>query len=231
MLAIRAAGIALSFALSIVFCRYGETKTSVPSDIYDLPELVAVQNRIYFLTHGLTAQVGVLPTDAFNKAVTVGGSYTTYFRDYLGWEIINFNYAFNRETELKQDLFRNFRAEVVNVGFGGVLDYVDYYVTTGIHYTPLYNKSLLFNRKVVRSETSFVIGGGGAKFHATGWRPVLSFGALFRFFTSVNQSLVFDIREHGYFEKDRGVQGLFAIGVGYTWQLGSAPRPSPEIER
>ncbi len=231
MSAMRTAVTAVSFLLSVFHCQHAEAKPSIPSDVYDLPELVAVQNRTYFLTHGLTAQVGALPTDAFNKAVTVGGSYTTYFRDYLGWEIINFNYAFNHETDLKKDLFRNFRAEVVNVGFGGVLDYVDYYVTTGLHYTPLYNKSLLFNRKVVRSETSLVVGAGGAKFHATGWRPVLSVGALFRFFTSANKSIVFDIREHGYFEQDRGIQGLFAISVGYTWQLGKAPHPPPEIEK
>ncbi|MBK8202686.1 MAG: hypothetical protein IPK68_10355 [Bdellovibrionales bacterium] len=112
-----------------------------PAVFYDLPKVVAVQNRTYFLNHDLTAQLGWLPSDAFNKGYTIGLSYTTFFSDYLGWEVVNANYSFNSETNLKKDLLNNFGAAVENVGFDGVLDFVTYYFTTNIVYTPLYTKA------------------------------------------------------------------------------------------
>jgi outer membrane beta-barrel protein len=205
-----------------------------PAAFYDLPKVVAVQNRTYFLNHDLTAQLGWLPSDAFNKGYTVGLSYTTFFSDYLGWEVVNANYSFNSETNLKKDLLNNFGAAVENVGFDGVLDFVTYYFTTNIVYTPLYTKSLLFNKHITRGEVSFVFGAGGANFDASGIRTLINAGLYLRFFTKADTSWKFDFRDFLYFEKSLGAVNSMSLMVGYSMQLGKPPvRPlsSEEIDK
>ena len=205
-----------------------------PESYYDLPKVVAVQNRTYYLNHDLTVNLGWLPSDAFNKGYTIGGSYTYFFSDYLGWEVANVNYSFNSETNLKKDLLENFGAAVENVGFGGILDYITYYITTNVVYTPLYTKSLLFNKRIVRGEVSFVFGGGGAGFDETGIRALITAGAYLRFFTAESTSWKFDFRNNVYFEKSLGAVNTISIMVGYSMQLGAPPAQpisSEELEK
>ena len=109
---------------------------------------MAVQNRPYYSLHDLTFSAGWLPSDAFNKGITFGASYTYFFKDYLAWEILNLNYSVNSETSLKQEM-ENLNIDITNEGFGGALDYMVAYATTNFIYTPFYNKSLLFNDKIV----------------------------------------------------------------------------------
>ncbi len=213
-------GCCLLLSLSILFTT-GSMASAAPAEkLYDLPKIVAVQNRSYFLNRDLNLQIGYLPSDAFNKGYTVGGSYTHFFSDYLGWEVVNANYSFNSETRLKKDLLENFQAEVANVGFGGVLDYIQWWALTSLVYTPLYTKSLLFNKDVVRGETSFVFGAGGAQFKATGMRPLISAGLYLRFFTRPDRSWRFDFRNNVYFEDSLGAVNTVSLMVGYSIQLG-----------
>lgn len=205
-----------------------------PEEFYDLPKVVAVQNRTYYLNHDLTVNLGWLPSDAFNKGYTIGTSYTYYFSDYLGWEVVNANYSFNSETNLKKDLLENFGAAVENVGFGGILDYIVYYFTSNIVYTPLYTKSLLFNKNIVRGEVSFVFGAGGAGFDETGIRALITAGAYLRFFTKEDTSWKFDFRNNVYFEKSLGAVNTISLMVGYSMQLGDPPKApimSEELEK
>ena len=204
-----------------------------PSEFYELPKVVAVQNRSYYLNQDLTVQAGWLPSDAFNKGYTLGLSYTTFFSDYLGWEVVNANYSFNSETNLKRDLLNNFGAAVENVGFDGILDFVTYYITTNIVYTPLYTKSLLFNKHITRGEVSFVFGLGGANFDTSGLRTLITAGLYLRFFTKPDTSWKFDFRNNLYFEKSLGAVNTISLMVAYSMQLGSPPpnlSSSEEIE-
>lgn len=189
-------------------------------DVYDLPKLVALQNRTYFINKSLTFNVGYLPIDAFNKGFIIGGSYSYYFTDFAAWEIVNANYSFNIETDIKHQL------EGLRIGVTGQntpwLDYVDWYATSNLVYTPLYNKSLLFNKSVVYSETSFVVGGGGAKFEFAGMRPIVGGGVMFQFFLNKTSSLKFDFRDYLYFNST-GANGILSLTVGYAMQLGDAP--------
>lgn len=213
-------GCCLLLSLSILFAAGSNASAAPAEKLYDLPKVVAVQDRSYFLNHDLNLQVGYLPSDAFNKGYTVGASYTHFFSDYLGWEVVNANYSFNSETRLKKDLLENFQAEVANVGFGGVLDYIQWWALTSLVYTPLYTKSLLFNKDVVRGETSFVFGAGGAQFKATGMRPLISAGLYLRFFTRPDRSWRFDFRNNVYFEDSLGAVNTVSLMVGYSMQLG-----------
>lgn len=199
---------------------------AAPENFYDLPKVVAVQNRSYYLNQDLTLQLGYLPSDAFNKGYSLGGTYTHFFSDYLGWEVLSGNFVINSETNLKKDLLNNFGAAVEAVGFGGVLDYITWYALSSAVYTPLYFKSLLFNKSVVHGQTSFVFGAGGANFHTTGIRPMVSLGMYFRFFTSPTRSLKFDFRNNVYFEQSQGAVNTISLMVGYSMQLGKDPKTS-----
>ena len=212
-------GCCLILSLSILLTT-ARASAAPAEKLYELPKIVAVQNRSYFLNRDLNLQIGYLPSDAFNKGYTIGGSYTHFFSDYLGWEVVNANYSFNSETRLKKDLLENFQAEVANVGFGGVLDYIQWWALTSLVYTPLYTKSLLFNKDVVRGETSFVFGAGGAQFKATGMRPLISAGLYLRFFTRPDRSWRFDFRNNVYFEDSLGAVNTVSLMVGYSMQLG-----------
>jgi outer membrane beta-barrel protein len=190
-------------------------------DPFDLPKLVALQNRAYLVNRALNFQLGYLPSDAFNKGVIIGASYAYYFTDFAAWEIVNANYSFNMPTDIKRDL------ESLNVGVSGrnapYLDYVNWYATTGLVYTPLYNKSLLFNKSVVYGETSFVVAAGPAKFEFAGIRPIVGGGLILQFFLDKTSSLKFDFRNYVYFNQT-GAQSFLHLAVGYSMQLGDAPK-------
>ncbi len=188
----------------------------VDTDVYDLPKTVAIQNRQYYVNHGLTFQAGYLPFDSFNKSILLGASYTYFFSDFFGWEIVNANYAINQDTGLKADLLDNFNAEV-----DGILDFPTYYLTTNIVYTPLYNKSLLFNQSVVQGDLSFVFGGGLINYDFAGIGGMAQLGFILRFFTDADESLKFDFRTVIPFGADQRVN--ISIIVGYSFQLGSPP--------
>ena len=103
------------FFLALTFCGFSVQAKKVPSKVYDLPDLVAIQDRDYYLSHDLTFNVGWLPSDAFNKYAVGGVSYTYFLEDYMAWEVVNVQYAFLFETDLKGALEDNFPLEVENV--------------------------------------------------------------------------------------------------------------------
>lgn len=191
-----------------------------PSSTYDLPKVVAVQNRAFHVARELTVQGGYLPSDAFNKGYALGGSYTNFFSDFLGWEIINASYVINSETNLKNDLLDCCSLQVENVGFDGALDYIQWYALSSVVYTPLYTKALLFNKQVVHGEVSFVGGAGGAKFKETGMRAMVSLGFYLRFFTRDDRSWKFEFRDNIYYEKSLGAVNSMALMVGYSFHYG-----------
>jgi outer membrane beta-barrel protein len=190
-------------------------------DAYDIPKLVAVQKRAFQSSHnGLTLEMGYLPIDAFNKGFILGAAYSYSLSDYTSWEVLNFVNSFNIETAIKGDL------EALKVGVTGAntpwLDYVDYYATTGLTYTPLYNKSLLFNKTVLQNDFTFVLDAGAAKFHFGGMNPVFGGGLILRYYLSPSSSLKFDFREQLFFTS-AGSNGVLSLILGYCFQFGSEP--------
>jgi outer membrane beta-barrel protein len=191
------------------------------SKVYDLPKVVAVQNRAYQIKNDWSFQVGYLPSDAFNKGITVGGSTTHFLTDYLGWEIVNANYSFNSPTRLKNDLLSCCEVDVRSSDVSRALDYVQWYALTNLIYTPLYTKALLFNRDIVRGEVSFVGGGGMAHFADMGKVPMASLGLYLRLFQGEENSWKFDFRNNVYFQKSIGAVNAISLMVGYSFHFGS----------
>lgn len=192
-------------------------------DVFDLPKLSPVQNRQYYLDHGLAFQLGYMPLNSFNKGINAGASYTYFLSDFVAWEVLNANYVLNQDTALKTDLKKTFITDIDDQKTE--LDFIQYMLTTNIIYTPLYNKSLLFNKTNVYGEISFVFGGGIANFDSAGAVGLVDLGTILRFFTAADKSLKFDIRVLiPLGTEDRAQEVNMNLAIVYEIQLGSPPK-------
>ncbi|NUN05290.1 MAG: hypothetical protein HUU57_05975 [Bdellovibrio sp.] len=147
---------------------------------YEVPQVAAVESKLFVPQRDLAVHLGVLPLDAFYKALTLGLSYTTQFQSYLGWEIINANAAF----------------------------------------TPIYSKSLFFNKDVLHSETSFVLGGGMVAFNSGESAPMFGGGAIFRVYKSRKFSYKFDGRLYYTSAAGKSSNFLLDLSVGLAFEFG-----------
>lgn len=107
----------------------------------------AVQNRQFSMAHEFGASFGTVPTDPFDKGITVGGSYAWHFNPMWAWEVVNFNWVFHVDTGLKKELEANF---AVNPSSIPVLDCLG---DSGIIFKPFYGKVALLNRLVTHLES------------------------------------------------------------------------------
>ena len=199
-----------------------QLQAQLPQESIEVPEVVAIQERSNFLSHDLSFNLGALPSDAFNKGVTFGVSYTYFLSPYSAWEVVDVNGNLNLETSLKTE-FEELNVDVENTALEGKLDPIRYIVTTSYVYTPFYSKSLLFNRSLVQSETSFLVGAGAVAFDSVPTQPLVNFGAYSRWFTSSSRSLKLGIKWNFHLDSNGSVQNFFHINFAYSMQLGSAP--------
>lgn len=184
-------------------------------DAYILPKVVAVENKHFEPKYDLTTQVGILPLDAFYKAVTGGFSYSYYFNSFLGWEILNAHYASVEDTGLKKDLLSNFSAKPV-----GILDSIQYMATTSLIYTPIYSKNLFFNQTLRYSSISFVGSLGTVGFTSKDNGILLGTGLIVRFFSTQKISYKFDTRLHYHTAKLKSSDLILGIVFGISYEFG-----------
>lgn len=189
--------------------------------LYDLPPAVAIQSRQYEMKHSVLGTVGYIPTDSFNRGFTFTGAYRYGLTNYLSWEVLSFTHVFNRETQVKKDLF-NLGVQVENVGLGGVLDYPRQIYMTGIHYSPMYSKSLFFNSKLVYSETSLFFGIGSLNFNQVGFKPMIAPGASARFYLSPDWAVSLYFRNYYYQDDNVGINGILDFGIGFEYRIGGS---------
>jgi outer membrane beta-barrel protein len=201
-------------------------------DVFDLPQAVAIQGRENVIDQSLALNVGHIPTDSFNRGFPVSLDYTYYFKPYLGWEVVHFAYNFNQETKLKND-FLALNVAVENIGFGGVLDYPKNIISSGLVYTPLYSKSLLFNRTLVFSETSLYAGVGSLVLNRVGHTPMLALGIQGRLYLSPKSAFRWYLREYIFKDLNLGVTLMTDLGIGFELQFdlfGGGRSAAEEVE-
>jgi outer membrane beta-barrel protein len=198
-------------------------------DVYDLPTPVAIQGRTNNIDQSVSLNFGYIPTDSFNRGFPLSFNYAYYFRPFLAWEVISFGYNFNRETQLKED-FRNLGVAVQNLGFGGQIDFPQNIIMSGIVYTPLYGKSLLFNKSLVHSETSFYLGAGSLVFSKVGHVPTLAPGIQGRYFITPQTAFRYYLRQYFFNDSQLGLTGITDIGFGIETQFELFSRKSSESE-
>lgn len=182
------------------------------TDAYDLPEVVVVENKMYHPVSDFGLHLGVLPMDAFYKAISLGANYNRVIGGAWAWEVLNFQGTFKQDTGLKEDLINNFSVKPT-----GILDHVKNYTTTSAVYTPIYGKNLFFNKTIVHSEIAFVFGGGVINFNSGDSAPMFGTGAQLRFFKSQNFSVKFDSRI--FFHMASNKSSNFLMDVGFTFSF------------
>lgn len=189
---------------------------AVPVKIYDSPKIVAVEPRLYNPRQDLSAQVGVLPLDAFYKGYTLGVSYTQSYSSAWSWEIANINLSSKSDTALRQDLLTNFQAAPK-----GYLDYINMFATTSAIYTPIYSKNLLFNDKILYGCFSFLASAGLVSFASGDTAPLLGGGVIFRTYHSPKYSSKFDGRIYAHMGSGKSSDLIMAISYGLSFEFGN----------
>lgn len=192
-------------------------------DVYDLPTPVAIQGRTNKIDQSFSISAGYIQSDSFNRSFPVAGTYSFYFTPYFAWEILSYSYNFNRETQLKEDI-KNLAGGVQNTGLGGVLDFPRHVVMSGVIYTPLYSKSLLFSKTLAHSDTGFYLGAGSMVFSELGHRPAIAMGIQTRYFLSSKSAVRLYLRQYLFNDTKLGLTGMTDIGLGYEAQLGLLSR-------
>lgn len=186
------------------------------ADAYDLPPVVAVQDRAYSVHKEITPHFGILPLDAFNKAMIFGASYTYGLSPQWSWEVLNASYATNISTNLKDQLINNFHVQPQ-----GVLDQANSMYTTQILYSPLYGKYLLFNNKVVPNELNLSLSGGVIDYKYAGVVPTFGPGLVQRFYISQDSSIKFDARVLYQVTDTQSSNIILYLTIGYSIHLDS----------
>jgi len=118
----------------------------------------AIQNRKFRMKHEINIAGGILPVNAFTKGITVGGGYTFHFTDAFAWEIVQFNYAFGVDTDLRKELLDNFQVQPTQI------ESINYFGSSNFVWKPFYGKFAAMNRGVVHVELAFLIGPTVARF-------------------------------------------------------------------
>ncbi len=127
-------------------------------------EPTAVQRAKYQMAHELRLAVGTLPMDAFQKGWSASLSYTLHLDPAWSWEILQVTGSLLTETSVMQELIDVFA--VPREDFAGPR----LMLTTGLEFSPVYGKQVLFNQNTVHE--GLLVGlYGGVLF---GDRPTLS---------------------------------------------------------
>lgn len=147
--------------------------------------------------HELSAGGGLYFRNDLNSTISTGGNYTYHFSEYHSWEILNFIFLSNRETQLRKE---------IKDKTGLVPDTEDnqFFLTTAYSLHPTYGKIAWFGSKILHFDLYFLIGGGVRKLAGKNLvKPAATGGAGFRFYLSQRLSLRLDARDLLFSEKQQ----------------------------
>jgi outer membrane beta-barrel protein len=169
-----------------------ESGSQISADFFSeslKPQIVAIQTRPQPLQKEISGYFSYLPMDHFNHYFAVGGSYTHYFNDYLGWEVANFSYMQNNSTGLEDALRGRYGA------VPETFDIIKYLVTTNVVYTPLFMKHLYREQEILWGDIALIGGVGVANLKDRGNVSAINMGAAVRFFTPGSVTYKLDLRQ------------------------------------
>jgi len=190
----------LSSSLTIAALSFLGASTARAGDELDEEQVAtyAVQSRLFRLGGELAVAGGILPMNAFDKGLTVGGSFTYHFNNVFAWEIINGSYIYKQlDTDLKTELVENFNANPTEIAA------LDLLLSSSLVLKPFYGKLALFNRRVIHMELSVPFGVAMGRYtnpQAYLFGPTA--GLLFHVFLSRHTSIRFDARENVFINRD-----------------------------
>lgn len=155
----------------------------------EVPRVVAITSRPYVLKQELSVYYAYLPLSHFNHFEFTGASYTHYFNDFFGWEVINAAAARSNPTGLESRLVNDFgvQADFQEDTFKAVF-------STSLVYTPIYLKHQVHQKGIRYGDTSFNLGAGRANLERFGFTNFVSFGFSNRFVGREGFNLKLDLR-------------------------------------
>ena len=174
----------------------------------------AVQSRLFRLGGELNVAAGVLPINAFDKGLTVGGSFTYHFSNAWAWEVINGAYVYKQlDTGLKTELLDNFQVQPTKIAA------IDLMLSSSLVLKPFYGKLALFNRRVVHAEFSIPVGITLGRYtNPLSYLPGPNIGVIFRVFMSTHTSVRLDVRENVLFNHWATRNELHvSLGLAFAW--------------
>lgn len=224
--------LAITLTLLMIF---GYTGMVWGDDTGQEEKVSAVQNKIYHRSHELGLAAGYIPDDDFYEVFPVGAYYMFSFNEDWAWEVVRAQYNLNIEKDLKKELQDRFGVSPSE------FSEPQYMVHSNIVYKPFYGKFAFRNRKVINSETFFVLGGGVASFEnkrnfedsTSEIVPSLSLGLGTRLFLSKSWAMNFELRNYTNFREER-TENRFYLGVSIGLRFNLSARKKdrdPRMEK
>ena len=189
--------------------------------VFDLPKPEPVMNKIFIGKNDLAISTGYFPMNSFSKYIMLGGSYTRFFDDTHGWEVINAQMALEQPTNLKSELIKSY-PNVSGTARPTVADdfaNLQYMVSSSYIYSPFYMKSLLFNRSQVHMRLSMLLGLGIAQFQIL-TSPLADAAIIQKFMFESGNAFSFEVRYLKFLSTESTVGSNFALNLGYVWSWG-----------
>jgi outer membrane beta-barrel protein len=180
----------------------------------------AVQSRLFRLGGELNFAGGILPINAFNKGLTVGGSFTYHFSNAVAWEIINASYVYKQlDTGLKTELLENFDVQPTEIAA------IDLLMSSSLVLKPFYGKLAVFNRRVIHMELSVPFGiTMGRYMNPQKYLPGPNVGLIARVFLSTHTALRIDVRENVLINSNWNTRNELHVSLGLSFAWGGDER-------
>lgn len=222
----------LLFSL-VILCSYADAARAQDGDREE--KVFAVQNKVYHRSHELGIAAGYIPDDDFYEVFPVGAYYMFSFNEHWAWEVARFQYALNLEKNLKKDLEDRFGVSPEE------FSEPRYLAHSNIVYKPFYGKFAFRNKRIVNSETFFVLGGGVVQFEnkrnfeasTSELAPSLSVGLGTRLFLSKSWAMNLELRNYTNFREET-TENRFYLGVSFGLRFNLSPRKKdtdPRMEK
>ena len=153
------------------------------------PTAQIVQRRQYQLKHELTVSVGLLPLDAFYKALTVNAGYSYHFSPHFAWRVARGTFSKPFSTGLRQEIESQYGLQVTD------FPEVHGMVGSDLVWNALYGKAALMNAVLLHGGL-FLSVGADVVFTQAAVGPGVAVGGGLRLFVNEWLSLKLEVLDH-----------------------------------
>lgn len=184
-------------------------------DVYDVPEVTPIINKLYPSTGELALKLAYFPIGAFNKHIGVGATYLRLDNPNHGWEVLSGYYFIEMPSGLKNAVIEGFGAQAQT------FPVLKYMLKTGYNYVPFYSKSILFNSYLIHSRMFLNLSAGVSDYQIE--KPMFaSFGYGQNFYFGKNKAVNIDVAYVNFFKKNSYIQNQLTISFGIVFAWGDS---------
>jgi len=212
----------LALTLGLLTLTLAGTSPAFADDELDEEQVAtyAVQSRLFRLGGELNVAAGILPMNAFDKGLTIGGSFTYHFSNAWAWEVINASYVYKQlDTGLKTELLENFEVEPTKIAA------IDLLMSSSLVLKPFYGKLAVLNRRVIHMELSIPLGITLGRYtKPQSYLPGPNIGLIARVFLSPHTAVRIDVRENILINDNWATRNELHVSLGLSFAWGGDER-------